>query len=60
MAKILLVENCGECRHVDGITFCIKGYERKCMMIYADERKIDRKLIPDWRVIPDWCPLENR
>lgn len=57
MAKVLLVENCGECRNCDGIT-STKG-EYKCREMYTDERKINRRVIPNWHEIPKWCPLHG-
>lgn len=60
MAKKLLVNNCGECRHCDSVTLVpLEGYKRRCRIAYTDKQKTDWKTIPDWRFIPDWCPLED-
>ena len=59
MAKKAKINNCGECFSCDSITMKLEGYKRKCMKVYSDESKTDHQIIPDWREIPEWCPLEN-
>lgn len=59
MPKKRKINNCGECKSCDSLTFTLKGYERKCMETYTDEKKTEWRWIPDWREIPGWCPLED-
>jgi hypothetical protein len=60
MPKIYVVENCGNCPHSSSITLApVKPYHTVCFQTYEDERKLNRKLVTDWRKLPEWCPLED-
>lgn len=59
MAKMLVIENCGSCRHSSSIAIVrVEPFEAKCYLVYTDERHLYHKKV-DTRTIPDWCPLQD-
>ena len=59
MPKILLVENCGDCKHCH-IT-SMNGDYRCWHKEWSDGSAEPYKTIgKDWKILPEWCPLEDR
>jgi len=68
--KMLPVEKCDECKFMERIYLSCEyshhpglhepiGTERECKASYTDETKTKHRVNPDWREIPDWCPLDD-